>query len=64
MPEFFVLGRRPPTTRDIANAIKEGGTAALTDAEHLADGAGYQEIACRSALNRVVGMTFSWTLNP
>jgi DNA repair photolyase len=64
MPELFVLGRRPPTTRDIANAIKEGGTAALTDAEHLADGADYQEVACRSALNRVSGMPFSWTLNP
>ena len=58
------MGRRPPTTRDIASRIKEGGTAALTEAEHLADGADYQEVACRSALNHVVGMPFSWTLNP
>jgi hypothetical protein len=49
MAALFLLGRRPPTTRDIANAIKEGGTAALTGAEHLADGADYQEVACRSA---------------
>src|SRR5215475_12595525 len=62
--ELFVLGRRRPTTRDIASLIKEGGTAALTEAEHLADGADYQEVACRSALNHVVGMPFSWTLNP
>ena len=62
--ELFVLGRRPPTTRDIASAVKQGGTAALTDAEHLADGADYQEVVCRSALNRVVGMPFSRTLNP
>jgi DNA repair photolyase len=62
--ELFVLGRRPPTTRDIASRIKEGGTAALTEAEHLADGADYQEVSCRSALNHVVGMPFSWTLNP
>ena len=64
MTELFVLGRRPPTTRDIATVIKEGGTAALTGAERRADGAGYQEVACRSALNRVVGMPFDWTLNP
>ena len=62
--ELFVLGRRPPTTRDVASLVKEGGTAALTEAEHLADGADYQEVACRSALNHVVGMPFSWTLNP
>ncbi len=64
MDALFTLGRRPPTTRDIANTIKEGGTGALTDAEHLADDASYQEVACRSALNRVAGMPFSWTLNP
>jgi DNA repair photolyase len=62
--ELFVLGRRAPTTRDVANLIKEGGTRALTEAEHLADGADYQEVTCRSALNGVQGMPFSWTLNP
>jgi DNA repair photolyase len=44
--------------------VKEGGTAALTEAERRADEARYQEIACRSALNRVEGMPFRWTLNP
>ena len=41
-----------------------GGTAALTDAERRADEARYQEVRCRSALNRVEGMPFDWTLNP
>src|SRR3954469_7678743 len=62
---LFLLGTRQPTTRDIANAIKEGGTdAALAGADHRADDASYQEVTCRSALNRVQGMPFSWTLNP
>src|SRR5579872_7395911 len=66
MPEtLFVLGSRKPTTRDIANAIKEGGAdAALAGADHRADQAKYQEVTCRSALNRVQGMPFNWTLNP
>jgi DNA repair photolyase len=63
-PLVFVLGWATPTTRDIARAVKEGGTAALTEAERRADQARYQEIACRSALNRVRGMPFEWTLNP
>ncbi|HMD36478.1 MAG TPA: radical SAM protein, partial [Vicinamibacterales bacterium] len=29
-----------------------------------ADAARYQEVTCRSALNRVEGMPFNWTLNP
>ena len=62
---LFVLGTRRPTTRDIANAIKENGTAAaLAGADHRADQADYQEVTCRSALNRVQGMPFAWTLNP
>ena len=68
MPSFpllFDLGRtEKPTTRDIANAVRQGGTAALTDAERRADEARYQEVTCRSALNRVEGMPFRWTLNP
>ena len=61
---LFVLSRPQPTTREIAAAIKEGGTAAaLTGADHRADDASYQEVTCRSALNRVQGMPFSWTLN-
>ena len=54
----------PPTTREIADLVKEGGTAALTEAERRADEARYQEVTCRSALNRVEGMPFNWTLNP
>src|SRR6266487_5840019 len=67
MPSFpllFDLGTRRPTTRDIANTVKAGGTAALTEAERRADQARYQEITCRSALNPVKGMPFNWTLNP
>ena len=44
--------------------MKQGGTAALTEAERRADEARYQEVTCRSALNRVEGMPFKWTLNP
>jgi DNA repair photolyase len=67
MPSFpllFDLGNQHPTTRDVANAVRLGGTDALTEAERRADQARYQEITCRSALNRVKGMPFDWTLNP
>jgi len=64
---LFELGSREPrkpTTRDIALTVKTGGTAALTEAELRADEARYQEVTCRSALNRVQGMPFfNWTLN-
>ena len=63
-PLLFDLGSTRPTTRDIAKAVKDGGTAALTEAERRADQARYQEITCRSALNPVKGMPFDWTLNP
>src|SRR5919109_4941692 len=63
-PLLFDLGRRLPTTRDVARIVKEGGAEALTEAERRADAAKYQEIRCRSALNRVQGMPFNWTLNP
>jgi DNA repair photolyase len=61
---LFDLGTRLPTLRDVANTVREGGTAALTEAERRADQARYQEVNCRSALNRVHGMPFDWTLNP
>jgi DNA repair photolyase len=67
MPSFpllFDLGASRPTTRAIADTVKRGGTAALTEAEARADQARYQEVTCRSALNRVEGMPFNWTLNP
>ena len=53
-----------PTTRDVANVVKDGGAAALTGADLRADDARYHEVTCRSALNRVQGMPFNWTLNP
>jgi DNA repair photolyase len=62
-PLFLDLGAPKPTTRDIADTIRHGGIAALTEAERRADDARYQEVACRSALNAVRGMPFNWTLN-
>ncbi len=45
--------------------MKDGGVAALPDAKRRGDAATYQEIRCRSALNRCKGMPFmKWTLNP
>jgi DNA repair photolyase len=63
-PLLFDLGARKPSTRDVADMVKHGGTAALTSAQQRADQARYQEVTCRSALNRVKGMPFEWTLNP
>jgi DNA repair photolyase len=64
-PLLFDLTPPKPTTRDIANQVKERGvTGGLPDAAHPADGATYQEVTCRSALNAVKGMPFDWTLNP
>lgn len=60
---LFDLGTRP-TARDIAMLVRDGGEAALTEALRRADAARYQEIQCRAALNRTVGMPFNWTLNP
>src|SRR5436190_20013867 len=63
-PLLFHLGSVRPTTRQVAARVKAGGLEALTDAEHRADQATYQEVTCRSALNPVKGMPFEWTLNP
>ena len=63
-PLLFELGSRRPTTREIADTIKQGGADALTEAQRRADLARYQEVSCRSALNPVKGMPFKWTLNP
>jgi DNA repair photolyase len=63
-PLLFDLGPTKPTTRQIADLVKSGGADALTDAIRRADAARYQEVQCRSALNSVKGMPFSWTLNP
>src|SRR6478736_3981880 len=63
-PLLFDLGARPPTMRQVATRVRDGGAEALTEAERRADAATYQEVTCRSALNRVKGMPFEWTLNP
>ena len=64
IPLLFHRGPERPTTRQVADRVKQGGLAALTEAERRADQATYQEVDCRSALNRVKGMPFEWTLNP
>ncbi len=53
-----------PTTRTVADRVKREGRAGLPSAIVRADAAHYQEVTCRSALNRVKGMPFEWTLNP
>jgi DNA repair photolyase len=63
-PLLFDLGKPRPTTRQIADLVREGGAEALTEAVRRADAARYQEVRCRSALNPVKGMPFEWTLNP
>ena len=61
---LFDLGRAP-TTRDVAEIVKEGGVAALKDARRRGDAATYQEVRCKSALNRVKGKAYmQWSLNP
>ena len=61
---LFEVPAKPPTTRTIALTVRTGGAAALDQAHRRADDARYQEVTCRSALNRVKGMPFNWTLNP
>ena len=63
-PPLFELTRRPPTTKTIALRIRDEGPQALDEAQRRADSARYQDVTCRSALNRVHGMPFNWTLNP
>jgi DNA repair photolyase len=63
-PQLFDSPAPPPTTRTIALTVKQGGAAALDQAQRRADDARYQEVTCRSALNPVKGMPFNWTLNP
>ena len=56
--DLFGAPEAAPTTRDIARLVKSGGLAALPDATARADQATYQEIRCKSALNRVQGMPY------
>jgi DNA repair photolyase len=53
-----------PTLRDVAEAVRAAGIAALPDARERADRARYQEVHVRSALARSMGMPFKWALNP
>jgi DNA repair photolyase len=63
LPLIPDLGSRP-TLRTFALKVRNEGTgAALDEARRRADAATYQEVTCRSALNRVQGMPFNWTLN-
>ncbi len=65
MPQDSLFQLTPrPTTRQIALAVRDGGTDALPGGVRRADDATYQEVQCRSALNKVEGMPFRWTLNP
>ncbi len=69
-PNLFDLAPLRPTTRRLADLIREhrgsdhSASTGLPDAVRRADDATYQEVTCRSALNRVKGMPFAWTLNP
>ena len=60
---LFPLERRA-TTREVATLVRAGGVQALPSAEMRAGEVRYQEVTCRSALNAVSGMPFTWTLNP
>ena len=60
---LFELHTRP-TTREVAERIKVYGLAGLPDAIRQGNSAVYQEVICRTALNRAVGTPFGWTLNP
>lgn len=60
---LFDLGTRP-TTRSVAATVREAGAEGLRDGAIRTGRTTYQEVTCRSALNRVEGMPFRWTLNP
>lgn len=61
---FTEDGPRPPTLRDVADAVREAGIEGLPGARRRADEASYQEIEVRSAVAAVKGMPFRWALNP
>ena len=61
---LFELRHPQPTLREVATLIGDRGVAALPSAVRRADDATYQEVTCRTALNRVEAMPFEWTLNP
>ena len=55
---------RLPTVRDMARWRREHGPSGAPGAPRRGRAAEYREVACRTALNRVKGMPFAWTLNP
>lgn len=61
---LFPAGPAGLSTREVAELVRRGGVDALPAASRRGDGVRYQEVVCRSALNRVEGMPFRWTLNP
>ena len=69
-PSLFDLSPHRPTTRQLADRVRQhrgtnlSGQPSLPDAIRRADDAHYQEVTCRSALNRVECMPFALTLNP
>jgi DNA repair photolyase len=64
MGNQLALFGEPLTTRAVAAIVKAEGVEGLPSAQRRADDARYQEVVCRSALNRTKGMPFKWTLNP
>ena len=64
MPKQLALFGEALTTRAIAAIVRAEGVEGLPSATERADHAHYQEVVCRSALNRTEGMPFKWTLNP
>jgi DNA repair photolyase len=60
---LFDFGPSKPTTRELAEAMKTGDRS-VAEGQRRADAATYHEVTCKSALNRVEGMPFRWTLNP
>lgn len=64
MSRQIALFEEPLTTRAVAAIVKTAGVAGLPSAARRADDAHYQDVVCRSALNRTSGMAFRWTLNP
>lgn len=55
---------RLPTVRDIARWRRDNRAGEAPGPVRRRRGSEYREVACRSALNRVAGMPFAWTLNP
>jgi DNA repair photolyase len=61
---LFPLEWIPPTSREVAASVRGLGRPGLPTPDIRANQTTYQEIRCRSALNRVKGMPFDWALNP